>query len=136
MIMGERNTFYFHISTLARRSSNRIHGLKDYVGNWIFYLNAIKSSLVEGYKSLYQTEQTTCSWNTAPLPSWGAILSTEDSTALARPLIDVEIFEALHSMKPFKAPSPDGLHAVFFQKFWEVVGTLVKHAIHDRSFLE
>lgn len=48
MIMGERNTFYFHISTLARRSSNRIHGLKDYVGNWIFYLNAIKSSLVEG----------------------------------------------------------------------------------------
>ena len=94
-------------------------------------MNAIKSSLVEGYKSLYQIEQTAYSWNTAPLPSWGAILSTEDSTALARPLIDVEIFEALHSMKPFKAPSPDGLYAVFFQKFWEVVGTLVKHAIHD-----
>ena len=31
----------------------------------------------------------------------------------------MEIKAALWSLKPFKALSPDGLHAGFFQKFWE-----------------
>ena len=35
---------------------------------------------------------------------------------------------ALWSLKPFKAPSPDGLHAGFFQHFWRDV--------QDSVFLE
>ena len=38
---------------------------------------------------------------------------------------EVEIKAALWSLKPFKAPGPDGLHAGFFQKFWHAVGNLV-----------
>ena len=39
---------------------------------------------------------------------------------------DAEILFALNSMKDFKAPGPDGLHAGFFQRFWLVVGASVK----------
>ena len=36
-----------------------------------------------------------------------------------------EIKAALWSLKAFKAPGPDGLHAGFFQRFWLTVGSSV-----------
>ena len=53
---------------------------------------------------------------------------------------EVEIKAALWSLKPFKAPSPDGLHVGFFQKFWHVVGNSVIEEVQkifaDRRALE
>ena len=46
-----------------------------------------------------------------------------------------EIKEALWSMKPFRALSPNGLHAGFFQRFWLIVGDLVKEEV-ERDFIE
>ena len=40
-----------------------------------------------------------------------------------------EIKEALWSMKAYKAPGSDGLHAGFFQRFWLVVGDSVKEEV-------
>ncbi|GKV05169.1 hypothetical protein SLEP1_g17209 [Rubroshorea leprosula] len=34
---------------------------------------------------------------------------------------DYEIWNTIRSMKPWKAPRPDVLHAMFFQKYWEKV---------------
>ena len=51
-----------------------------------------------------------------------------------------EIKAALWSLKPFKALSPDGLHAGFFQKFWYIVGNSVieevQNIFEDRRVLE
>ena len=44
-----------------------------------------------------------------------------------------EIKNALWSMKPYKAPGPDGLHAGFFQRFWQTVGDLVKDEVLKAS---
>lgn len=39
-----------------------------------------------------------------------------------------EVRYALFSMKPYKAPSPDGYHPIFFQKTWEITGgDVVRH---------
>ena len=46
-----------------------------------------------------------------------------------------EIKDALWSMKPYKAPGSDGLHAGFFQRFWLVVGDSVKEEVR-RAFIE
>ena len=43
--------------------------------------------------------------------------------------MDEEIKATLWSLKPFKAPGPDGLHAGFFQRFWLVVGSSVMEEI-------
>lgn len=40
-----------------------------------------------------------------------------------------EIKAALWSLKAFKAPGPDGLHAGFFQHFWPSVGNSVVEAV-------
>lgn len=36
-----------------------------------------------------------------------------------------EIKDGLWSLKPLKAPGPNGLHAGFFQAYWNVVGDTV-----------
>ena len=46
-----------------------------------------------------------------------------------------EIKEALWSMKPYKAPGPDGLHAGFFQRFWLTVGDSVRKEV-EKAFIE
>ena len=45
-------------------------------------------------------------------------LSEEDSTRVDTKVSVEEIRDGLWSLKAFKAPGPDGLHAGFFQHFW------------------
>lgn len=42
-----------------------------------------------------------------------------------------EIFYALKTFKPYEAPSPDGLHVGFFQRFWLIVGNSVKTEVRS-----
>ena len=56
-------------------------------------------------------------------------MNDDDICKLELSITDEEIFAALRSLKPYKAPGLDGLHAEFFQWFWLVVGPLVKAEI-------
>jgi hypothetical protein len=51
--------------------------------------------------------------------------------ALLRPFSCEEIQHALFQMSPSKAPGPDGMTALFFQKYWHIVGNDVTSAILD-----
>ena len=42
-----------------------------------------------------------------------------------------EVKKALFQMNPTKAPSPDGMNPLFFQKYWHMVGTDVSDAVLD-----
>ena len=44
---------------------------------------------------------------------------------------NAEIYEALKSLKPYKAPGLDGLHAGFFQRHWNCVGDSVKDEVRN-----
>ncbi|PKI56870.1 hypothetical protein CRG98_022757 [Punica granatum] len=45
--------------------------------------------------------------------------------ALSSPIFDLEVLGALKSLKPRKAPGHDGLHPIFFQKYWNMAGPLI-----------
>ena len=42
-----------------------------------------------------------------------------------------EVKKALFQMNPTKAPGPDGMNPLFFQKYWHIVGTDVSDAVID-----
>ncbi|KAA3473191.1 reverse transcriptase [Gossypium australe] len=46
----------------------------------------------------------------------------EANTELTASYIEKEIFGALNSMGPTKAPGIDGFPAIFFQNYWHIVG--------------
>lgn len=55
MIQGDRNTAFYHVSTLVRRKQNKILAIKDYVGKWIYEENDIKEFIRTGFGELYTT---------------------------------------------------------------------------------
>nr|POE84495.1 transposon tx1 uncharacterized 149 kda protein [Quercus suber] len=56
-------------------------------------------------------------------------LSNYEALNLSNLPSDAEILFALNSLKAFRAPRPDGIHAEFFQRFWMVVGDSVKFEV-------
>lgn len=49
-------------------------------------------------------------------------ISDEQNDVLVQKFSKEEIWGVLKSMHPIKAPGPDGLQAIFYQKFWDIVG--------------
>ncbi|CAJ2638969.1 unnamed protein product [Trifolium pratense] len=51
-----------------------------------------------------------------------ATLDENASAELVKPVSKKEVYDALMSMKSYKAPGPDGFQPIFFKLFWDVVG--------------
>lgn len=49
--------------------------------------------------------------------------------SLDLPISDEEVKTAFWSLKPFKAPGPDGLHARFYHRFWLIIGNSIKEEV-------
>ena len=115
---GDRNTSFFHVSTVMRRHRNKIRCIKDTVGNWLTEENKIKEYIRNGFKSFY-TMELTLSARTSDVSTFSCyFLTLEDRAKIDCKVTVEEIGSRLWALKPFKAPGPDGLHARFYQHFW------------------
>ena len=54
--LGDRNTKFFHVSTIVRRKRNRPQSLKNDQGAWVSGINEIKEVIQNFYKNLFGTE--------------------------------------------------------------------------------
>ena len=70
-----------------------------------------------------------------PYSQWQAWLNEEEKESIGGQVSVEEIRTTLWSLKAFKAPSSDGLHAGFFQRFWPIVGDFVVEEV-KRIFIE
>ena len=89
----------------------------------------------KGFNALYTTTQVAVPWNPPCLDQWQVQLSEDVKQSLDAMVSTEEIKEALWSMKPYKAPRPDGLHVGFFQRFWLIMGDSVRNEV-EKAFIE
>lgn len=129
MIQGDRNTSFYHLYALARRKRNHIASVKDEMGEWITNDREVAEFFRRGFLSLYSTSHDTASLNPHLSAQWHGKFSEEVKCSLGNMASREEIKDALWSMKPYKAPSPDGLHAGFFQRFWLITSDSVNREV-------
>ena len=114
MIQGDRNTSFYHVSTLVRRKRNQIMTIKNAVGDWIFEGHKVKEFIQNGFEDIYSTSHTSANQADPLCSQWQARLIEEEKNSINGGATEDKIKSSLWSLKVFKAPGPDGLHASFF----------------------
>ena len=117
MILGDRNTSFYHISALARRKRNFITAIKNEMGVWLTEEREVANHFREGFIKVYTTSQVVATRDFSYNVQWQPKLSCDEKTSISHMVTEEEIRAALWSLKAFKAPGPDGLHAGFFRDF-------------------
>ena len=128
MIQGDRNTTFYHVSTLVRRKRNKIMVIKDSVGEWISRED-IKELVRSGNSAIYTMPFSIASCLPLMITLWQAKLSKKEKCNISEGVSEEEIKAALWSLEPFKAPRSDWLHAPFFQRFWLTVGNSITNEV-------
>ena len=131
MIQGDRNTSFFHVSTIVRRKHNKIFSIKNTQGDWISEQSAVMDFIQNHFRNLFSSEMLFSSRHAPPTAANLPHLSVSDVQALSLPVLDEEIKNALWSLKPFKSLGPDGIHAGFYQRFWLLVKDSVTKEIKE-----
>ncbi|KAL6190194.1 hypothetical protein ACLB2K_036592 [Fragaria x ananassa] len=125
--LGDRNTKFFQAQANIRRKMNHIAKLQDREGNWTTNEDEITNILVQDFKKRFHqaappNANSICDFISVLEPT----INQTDNELLLQQVTDEEIYDAVHSIGALKAPGPDGLHAIFFQKCWdEVKNTLI-----------
>ncbi|XP_057428997.1 uncharacterized protein LOC130722320 [Lotus japonicus] len=118
--LGDRNTKFFHQSTIARQQRNKVEALLNEEGEWTYDSVNLKRLIVNYFKSLFSTDQglpySLCSSSSFPK------LSGLESTEMMKLVTHGEVKKAFFSIGNLKSPGPDGFHAVFFKQNWDLIG--------------
>ncbi|XP_022562550.1 uncharacterized protein LOC111208096 [Brassica napus] len=112
---GERNTKFFHMSTIIRRRRNRVEALKKDDNHWVTDANELEELAVNYFKRLYSLEDV----ETEPIRLSGrgfVRLTSQDYEILNKTFSAEEVEKAVRAMGSFKAPGLDGFQPVFYQR--------------------
>lgn len=136
---GDRNTKFFHASTLIRRKRDKMEALKDDDRGWVTDEENLKHKVAHYFRTLYSNDDMN---EIIPFPLRGIFpnIHMDKLRSIESDITTEEIKEAIFSMGTLKAPGPDDFHAIFFQSQWNVVGEsvcrFIKECFQDPSKLD
>lgn len=123
---GDRNTQFFLNKASQRRKINHIEKLKNHTGEW--KEGQDRDKLINDYfKELFTTSSSNQNWSF--LDSLSGRVIEEMNRDLSKFFTREEVILALKQMNPSKAPGPDGMVALFFLNYWDILGPVVSEAM-------
>jgi len=124
---GDANTRWFHSRANMRRAKNRIAKLMDVNGELQTDANAVAHIAVDYFCHLF-TGATSLAMEEV-LECVQPCITNCMNDQLCLPYSRTEVEKALSQMNPHEALGPDGFNALFFQKYWDVIGDDVCAAV-------
>ena len=116
---GDRNTKFLHALTKRRRARNKITQLLDENENIIEDEEGLVAIATSYFRQIFESsnpEEIEKALAQVPTTITGAM-----NDDLIAPVSEWEVKLAFFSMHLEKAPGPDGMTALFYQKFWDIV---------------
>ncbi|XP_061371304.1 uncharacterized protein LOC133313908 [Gastrolobium bilobum] len=126
---GDKNTRFFHSSTVARRRHNRIVALRNDNGDWVADKEDLINMAVKYFENLFTADEEEL--EEYPVKVFFPGLSNKEKKVMSRIPSHEEIRKTIFKMGKFKALGPDGLQTVFFQSHWNIVGNSVCKLISE-----
>lgn len=124
---GERNTRFFHRAMKGRRKFKPVLRLKNGDGNWIEQPEHLSDVVRSHFRKVYSIDEASVYEGEINLPK----LNHEDKRFLNKPVLAYEVESAIFQMGAYKAPGPDGLPPVFYQRNWKIVGPAVTQFVME-----
>lgn len=125
--MEIENTSFFHSFASARRKKNTIKKLKGDGNIWLEGTEALKPLILHYFSNLFTSEiQAT---DPVVLDKIQPKVTHEMNESLIAPFSADDVKKAAFSIGDLKAPGPDGLHAIFYKKFWSICGEEITQEI-------
>ncbi|XP_019158195.1 PREDICTED: uncharacterized protein LOC109154910 [Ipomoea nil] len=125
---GDKNTNFYHRSTIIRRSRGRVRSLKIN-GEWNSEPNALKEHVSHFFYNLF------CRVNqdglNTPDTHSGPRISREEAESLIKPADSHEVKKAVFGMKRMGSPGPDDIQAAFYQDYWDEVGNSITMFVNE-----
>ncbi|CAL8168851.1 unnamed protein product [Prunus armeniaca] len=135
---GDRNTKFFHLTTIIRRRRNKIERLKNIAGDWVEEAVGIKALAVTYFSDLFSNDHVVDS--EIGFPNLFPGIDVADLRLLNRPVALEEVKASLFNIGGLKAPGIDGFPACFYQSQWNHCGEdifqMVLKAFHECTIPE
>ena len=125
----DKNTKFFHSKATQQRRKNHIRGIQNVQGQWMEELEDIVKAASDYFDNLFCAragDQMEECLNVVPSKVTNDMQEVPSSEFSAE-----EIKVALFQMGPIKAPGSNNMNALFYQKFWHVMGDNVLTAMLD-----
>ena len=106
---GDRNSKFFHLTTLVRRRRTWITEIKKDNGDCIFNRDEVGSYFINKFNEVYQSSHPQMPTDLDNLIE--SCISNEDNEITWR-----------KSLSPLKAPGPNGIPDLFCHHYWDIVG--------------
>lgn len=103
---GDRNSSFFHASTVQRRGKNRIQRLRGQNEEWVDGREDIFRHILDHFREVYFSDEPTVGQECLVcIPN---LVTDSMNATLMAPFSEADIKEVVFSMGSLKAPGPDG----------------------------
>ncbi|GMI90334.1 hypothetical protein HRI_002702700 [Hibiscus trionum] len=117
---GDQNTSFFHNHATYRKRENIIKGLFDINGEWVTDDRGLLNVATAYFEDLFQTSSPSAA--NAILEKVTLKVTNEMNQVLMKLFTTNEVWMVVKCMSPMKASGLDGFPALFYQKFWGIIG--------------